>query len=214
MKIYPNVVRVKFQERASFWIARLISAMDAFLRIPLRIPDGKPVEAFQQWLGRYALVRELLSEVRSLLYRIEMICKESVWYYGVDLGRAFETESDADGFLLPCIETDCRTQGIEMLQSKHPWVSSMNMQLFLLGFEAADSMPFHSSCNKSQFRISLFSLSSPIPSTPKPSPSLPQPSRVSLSDSNTPYKSCNGRSVAQEPLSDSPVSLKTYSLDG
>src|ERR1700694_2181085 len=156
MDFYPNVVRVKFQELASFWIVRSISLLSALLHIPSRIANGKPIEALHRWLDQYPLVRELLSEVRSLRHRIETICKESVWYYGVDLGRAFGTESDANGFLFSCIGTERRSQGIEMLQSKYPWVSSMDMQLFLLGFEAAESMLFHISCNKSQFRISLY----------------------------------------------------------
>jgi hypothetical protein len=180
MKFYPNVVRIRFQEHASIWIARSISLLSALLRIPSRIANGRPFEAFHLWLDRYPLVRELLSEVCSLGHRIEMICKESVWRDGVDLGRAFGTESDADGFLLPCIETERRTLGIEMLQSKYPWVSSMDMQLFLLGFEAAESMPCHNSCNKSEFRISIFSPNSPTPSTPTPSASLPLPLYESL----------------------------------
>jgi hypothetical protein len=158
--------------------------LDALLRIPSQIFGGKLVEAFHLWSDRYPLVRELLSEVRSLFHRIEMLCKESLWWHGVDLGRAFGTESDADGFLLPCIETERRSLGIEMLQSKYPWVSSMDMQLFLLGFEVAESMTFHNSCNKSQFRISLFSPNSATPSTLTPSTSLSPPSQASPSDSN------------------------------
>jgi len=181
MRIYPNVVRVRLQERASTLIVRSISFLRALLRMSSQISYGKPLEAFYLWLDRYPLVRELLSEVRSLGHRIEMICKESVWYCGVDLGRAFGTESDADGFLLPCIESERRSLSIEMLQSKYPWVSSTDMQLFLLGFEAAKSMPSHNSCNKSEFRISIFSPNSPTPESPTPAPSpLPPSAGVTL----------------------------------
>jgi len=48
----------------------------------------------------------------------------------------------------------------------------------------------------------LHSINSPTPPTPKSSPSPPPPSQESLSDSNAPGRSCNARSVAQEPPSD------------
>ena len=45
--------------------------------------------------------------------------------------------SDPDGVAL------CRVTCIEMLQSKYPWVCSTDMILFLLGLEAAESIPSH-----------------------------------------------------------------------
>jgi hypothetical protein len=164
MKIYPNAVRLTLQEHASVWIAQLAEFLHALFRIPSQIRGCKLLQAFESWLDRYPLVRELLSEARSFVCRIQMLCRESLWRDGVDLGRVVETEPDANGYLLPCIETERRSLSIEMLQSKCPWVSAMDMQFFLFGFEAAGSTPSDSSCSKSQFRISLFA---PRPEAPQ-----------------------------------------------
>jgi hypothetical protein len=67
-----------------------------------------------------------------------MLCRERVWDVGVDLGQALESEPGADGYLSPCAETGRRSIGIEMLQTKYPWVCSTDMTLFLLGFEATE----------------------------------------------------------------------------
>lgn len=151
---YPNAVRLSLQQLASDWILALTFAPHVASRISKLAFFQKPVQGFRSWLDRYPLVRELVSEGRSFLHRIQLLCKQRLWDTGVDLGPAFDPQSDADGFLVPSVETTRRTLGIEMLLAKYPWASSFDMELFLLGFQTAGCIPVCNDHIESEFQIS------------------------------------------------------------
>jgi len=61
----------------------------------------------------------------------------------VDLGPAFER--DARGYIQENTRTAARNQHIEKLLSVHPWSDPMDLETFLLGFDAGEQ---YASCDK------------------------------------------------------------------
>lgn len=79
-------------------------------------------------------VHTLLSEVRSLPHRIQMLSRktnrQSVL---IDLGPAFE--ENPNGEISECKATIARTQYVEFLLSRFPWASDADILLALDGWD-------------------------------------------------------------------------------
>ena len=84
-------------------------------------------------LASYTLLyaRTLVSEVRSLPHRIRLLSRKN--YYPIDLGPLYET--DQGGETLPCKATIARTQYIEFLLARYPWVTDAEVLLALDGWD-------------------------------------------------------------------------------
>jgi hypothetical protein len=53
----------------------------------------------------------------------------------VDLGAAFQVRGEHH---LPNARTDARAEGIERLLAIHPWADAVDLQMFLMGFDAGE----------------------------------------------------------------------------
>jgi hypothetical protein len=87
----------------------------------------------QRYWFRHPLQYGLLQELRSFLGRIEMICDTRTYRGGFDFGPAFERL--CDGHLVPCKETQTRILDTRKLREKWPWVSVIDVQVFLAGWD-------------------------------------------------------------------------------
>ena len=97
--------------------------------MPAAIPASPSRVSYWLWY-----VRTLVSEVRSLPHRIQMLSRRTNRQdFPVDLGPLFETTPS--GETLPCKATIARTQYIEFLLARYPWVSAADALLALDGWD-------------------------------------------------------------------------------
>ncbi len=68
-------------------------------------------------------VRTLVSEVRNVPRRIRMLPRRT--HDPIDLGPLYEQSPSGD--LLPCKATIARTQYVEFLLARYPWVSEADI---------------------------------------------------------------------------------------
>lgn len=79
-------------------------------------------------------VHTLASEARSLPHRIQMLSeRKNRQNIPLDLGPLYE--EGPSGELLPCKATFARTQYIESLLARYPWVSESDILLALDGWD-------------------------------------------------------------------------------
>ncbi len=90
---------------------------------------GKYVRSLASDLAWYA--RTLLSEVRSVPHRIRMLPRKTS--DPIDLGPLYERSPSGD--LQPCKATIARTQYVEFLLARYPWVSEADILLALDGWD-------------------------------------------------------------------------------
>jgi len=84
------------------------------------------------WIARAGLRLYMLRLIlRSFRGHIQILLSKDE--PDVDLGLSFER--DGHGNLVHCALTQARSDGIAKLEAKHPWVSFVDMQLFLEGFD-------------------------------------------------------------------------------
>lgn len=75
----------------------------------------------------------LVSEVRSLAHRIQMLSQRRRRRDPIDLGPMYEV--DLNGETVPCKATIARTQYIEFLLARYPWASDADILLALDGWD-------------------------------------------------------------------------------
>jgi len=89
--------------------------------------------AVLRWVTRNArrwyTLRSVVCNVRGHIQALRAIEHQSV-----DLGPA--VQRSPDGRLLPCSRTVAHSCGIRSLETKYPWADLVDVQVFLLGFDA------------------------------------------------------------------------------
>jgi hypothetical protein len=76
--------------------------------------------------------RRIRAAVRSFRGHIGILLSTT---RGVRLGPAFQPQSQGHS---PNERTYARAEGIKNLQATHPWVDNVDLQLFLMGFDAGE----------------------------------------------------------------------------
>jgi hypothetical protein len=110
-----------------------------------RIPVLGRVRARLTYIAWY--VRTLLSETRSLPHRMRVLSERMNHHaYQLELGPL--TEEGPLGELRPCKATIGRTQCIESLTAKYPWISFGDVLLALDGWEMGSEYTRHSQDNE------------------------------------------------------------------
>jgi len=196
-QVPTSVARLNYQRYISNWILRLVLWAGDLMDRLWKETSGRNHSALQVLLFQYPLLCELLSELRSFLGRIEIVCTQELWRLGVAFGPSVELSPA--GVLVECSQTRNRIHDSRKLRQQYPWASATDLLLFLNGFEAAETTPLRNAYNEIEFA----DLPSPIlnltvSQSPKLSSSLPQPSQASHAMSDESDRSCNARSVAPE----------------
>lgn len=98
----------------------------------------------REFLARHAqcwarLVCGLRQEVRSFLGRTRTLLGRKRWL--VLLGPALERGST--GHLRSNRDTDARSQSIQQLIARHPWASTIDVEIFLWGFDMGEESARH-----------------------------------------------------------------------
>ena len=136
-QVLPSVPRLSRQRYAAKKTLRLVrwvgDSMDNFWQESA----GKSHSALQRWCVQHPLLCELLSEVRSFLGHIEIVCTQELWRLGVAFGPSVELSPE--GVLAECNQTRRRIHGSRKLLQQYPWVSATDVLLFLNGFESAET---------------------------------------------------------------------------
>ena len=139
---FESSARLNRQKWLSAQIARLARWVGGLLDNIWIENDEKKPSVFLWVLERCRLLYELRSEFRSSVGRIEIVCKEGLWYPGVALGPACEVSPA--GVALECNQTKNRTHCSRNLRLEYPWVGSTDLVMFLRGFDAARATPLDS----------------------------------------------------------------------
>ena len=99
------------------------------VKMPATIPASPSRVSYWLWY-----VRTLVSEVRSLPHRIQMLSQRTNRRdFPVDLGPLFE--KSPTGEIVPCKATIARTRYVEFLLARFPWASGGDVLLALDGWD-------------------------------------------------------------------------------
>ena len=99
------------------------------VRMPSIVDHVHSLASYTAWYAR-----TLVSEARSLPHRIRLISqRKNRQPVPLDLGPLYE--EDPSGEIVPCKATIARTQYIEFLLARYPWVSDADILLALDGWD-------------------------------------------------------------------------------
>lgn len=94
----------------------------------------------------------LRTEGRSFLGRIRTRLGRKQW--GVDVGPVLQTSPD--GLLVQNERTNARIASIQALSASHPWASSMDADLLLMGFDAGEKFALRTKdTQRSEFAVPM-----------------------------------------------------------